>query len=110
MDEKDEKKDKNISSSETSTHASSTPVATDVESVHRDGAESVSGESIATSEPVPEGGHVKEKTGALVGKINNLVTTDLSIIEDSYRVVEIRSYSHISLCEYPNSSHFLLAR
>lgn len=110
MDEKDEKKDKKISSSETSTHASSTPAATDVDSVHGDGAESVSGESTATSEPVPEGGHVKEKTGALVGKINNLVTTDLSIIEDSYRVVEIRSYSHTSLCECPNSFYFFPAR
>lgn len=102
FDEKAEEKDKKDSSGSTSTHASSTPDATDVESVHEDVSELISDESGASpSEPVPEGGHVNEKTGAMVGKINNLVTTDLSIVGLAYRAVDlrglcVRAFCHIS--------------
>lgn len=87
MDEKEEEMDKSDESCEPSTAVSTDPGATNAESVHNDNADSV-----ATS-AVPEGGHAREKTGALVGKINNLVTTDLLTIEHSYRIVEIRSFT-----------------
>ncbi len=41
----------------------------------------------------PKGGHAKAKTGQLVGKINNLITTDASTIQGSYTI--------ITLCEFP---------
>ena len=42
------------------------------------------------TEPIPEGGHVKAKTANLIGKINNLVTTDISTIQSSSQVVTLR--------------------
>lgn len=87
MDEKEEEMNKSDESCEPSTAVSTDPDATNAESVHND-----SDDSVATS-AVPEGGHAREKTGALVGKINNLVTTDLLTIEHSYRIVEIRSFT-----------------
>lgn len=88
MDENEEEMDK----SEPSTAVSTDPGATNAESVHNDNAD-----SDATS-AVPEGGHAREKTGALVGKINNLVTTDLLTIEHSYRIVEIRALPLETYC------------
>lgn len=99
FDEKAEEKDKEDSSGEISTHASSIPDATEVESIHEDVSELISDESGASpSEPVPEGGHVKEKTGAMVGKINNLVTTDLSIVGLAYRAVDLRGLCVRAFC------------
>lgn len=86
LDEK--KQDKKEICAEASAEASS-PSST---SAHTEGAGSVSDETLVAAEPVSNGGHVKEKTAAIVGRINNLVTSDLSSIEDSFRVVEIREY------------------
>ena len=88
-EKKDDKKTGKDRSGGTSTQASTTPAATDAESIQGEGSESVSSGPTISTEPAPEGGHVKEKTGALVGKINNLVTSDLATIEDSYRVVDV---------------------
>lgn len=86
MDEK--KQDKKEFCAEASAEASSASST----SAHTEGAESVSDETLVETEPVSNGGHAKEKTGAIAGRINNLVTSDLSSIEDSFRVVEIREH------------------
>lgn len=87
--------EKKSGSDEMSREVSVVSAITDEESEHGDDAEP---ESVAndeepsdTSDPTPEYGHAKEKTSALVGKINNLLTTDLLTIEHSYRILEIRS-------------------
>ena len=41
-------------------------------------------------ESAPEGGHVKQESANLIGKINNLITTDLSKIGQAHEVLSIR--------------------
>lgn len=90
LDEK--KKDEKEISAEASAEASSPSSSATGISAHADETESVSDETLVVAEPESEGGHVKERTGAIVGRINNLVTSDLSSVEDSFRAVEIREH------------------
>lgn len=41
-------------------------------------------------EPVPEGGHAKEKSKHLIGKINNLLTSDMTTISSAQDMIFIR--------------------
>ncbi|EJC98299.1 P-loop containing nucleoside triphosphate hydrolase protein [Fomitiporia mediterranea MF3/22] len=61
-----------------------TPSVTNAEEASAENSDEVNGSdpvgapvSDAEAKPVPEGGHAKEKTGHLLGKINNLITTDI---------------------------------
>lgn len=45
--------------------------------------------------PSIEGGHAKSKTASLIGKINDLITTDLEEIEYSYNFVTIREFNFL---------------
>ena len=83
----DEKEDKKAVEAAT---GASTPSATDAESAGASESESVAGGAAGRDETTPEGGHLKEKTGALVGKINNLVTTDATTLQDSWLLIETR--------------------
>lgn len=72
---------------EASSRASATPPVADG-IARREGAEgSVEEEQDG---PTPEGGHAQEKTNFLVGKINNLVTTDLAALGGSQFIVSVR--------------------
>ena len=83
----EEKEDEKALAAATGT---STPAATDAESAGASESESVSGGTASRDEPTPEGGHLKEKTGALVGKINNLATTDATTLQDTWLLIEAR--------------------
>ena len=54
------------------------------------GPDSSSETLVDSSEPAPEGGHAQAKAGHLVGKINNLITSDLRTISNSHHAVAIR--------------------
>lgn len=84
MDRKEEGKGKKDVVENTSMEASSPSTTADVESVHGDGSESEYGEPVAKSESLPE------EADATVGKINNLITSDLNTIAYSYQIVELR--------------------
>ncbi|KAI5122640.1 hypothetical protein M0805_008724 [Coniferiporia weirii] len=96
LDEKQEGKE-DPKSADTSTQASTTPAATDGETdaacgddlapSSTDADATTTSTAVDDAEPVAEGGHASEKTGHLVGKINNLVTSDLDAIVSSYHVV-----------------------
>ena len=47
------------------------------------------------TEAGPDGGHGKEETGHLVGKINNLITGDISTLTRSYDILDFREYGCI---------------
>lgn len=47
-------------------------------------------ETLVTEEPALVKDQAKERTAHLTGKINNLITGDLSIIGDSFSIVAIR--------------------
>lgn len=90
---KEDKKKTDDKLSGTGTPGSVTPSTTDVESAHDDEAESATSESTITPEPTPQHEDARERTGAIVGKINNLVTMDLTNINSSYQILEIRESS-----------------
>lgn len=90
MDRK-EGKEKKDNVDNPSTEASSSPAAADVESVEGGGSESESGEPVAKSESLPK------ETDATIGKINNLITSDLNTIAYSYQIVELRRSLNLKL-------------
>lgn len=47
---------------------------------------------VDSNEPAPEGGHAQAKAGHLVGKMNNLISSDLQAINTSHMAVTIREY------------------
>lgn len=51
---------------------------------------------VESEEATPEGGHAKAKTGHLVGKINNLITTDSNTIQNSYQAIALCKISCLS--------------
>ena len=54
------------------------------------GSDSSSETSVDLNEPAPEGGHAQAKAGHLVGKLNNLITSDLRTISNSFHAVTMR--------------------
>ena len=51
--------------------------------------------TLVEEEPAPEGGHVKKQSADLVGRINNLITSDLSKVGEAHDVLTIRMYSFL---------------
>lgn len=96
-DSLDEKKDEKAPVADTST---STPSIPSAESGGEDESESVAGGSANQDELTPKGGRLKEKTGALVGKINNLVTTDATTLQSSWQLIETRESPIVSCILY----------
>ncbi|KAH8108752.1 P-loop containing nucleoside triphosphate hydrolase protein [Phellopilus nigrolimitatus] len=91
-DEKSKGKQKDAKkAADISTQSSATPATTYSETPagEEDAVPTTTAESDA--EPVPEGGHAKEKTGHLLGKINNLITTDLTAISNAFHIVTFPS-------------------
>ncbi|KAI5122638.1 hypothetical protein M0805_008723 [Coniferiporia weirii] len=84
-------------STDASTRTSTTPAAIDVESDATSGDDQAPGSTdsnatktstnVGDAEPAAEGGHGGEKADHLVGRINNLITTDLSAIAGFSQVV-----------------------
>lgn len=97
--EKQKEDKKSVGSS--SAHTSNTPATSDTETIagsddghvptSSDGDAATSMTAVSDAEPTVEGGHAKEKTGHLVGKINNLLTSDLLSIISGYYVVDFRA-------------------
>ncbi|KAH8113755.1 P-loop containing nucleoside triphosphate hydrolase protein [Phellopilus nigrolimitatus] len=86
--EKDGPKEKDTKKgADTSPQASVEPATTDAETPADSEDVAMTTAAASDTEPVPEGGHVKEKTGHLVGKINNLITTDMGAIQNTYYIV-----------------------
>ena len=93
----DEKKDKDESkSSKASTAASSgtsTPRVPDSESEIGDAqtdVATVTETSTLVEEPTVEGGHMKKQSANLVGKINNLITSDVGKMNQAHDVLSVR--------------------
>ena len=76
--------------SETPTSGAQTPLpeASTSTSTAASSSETVVAEAVAQ----PEGGHAKEKAGHLIGKINNLITSDIDEINVSYNLLFIREF------------------
>ena len=87
-DSLDEKKDEKAPVADTST---STPSIPSAES---------GGEDESEDELTSKGSRLKEKTGALMGKINNLVTTDATTLQSSWQLVETRESPIVSCILY----------
>ncbi|KAH8108771.1 hypothetical protein DFH11DRAFT_1057276 [Phellopilus nigrolimitatus] len=92
LDEKSKGKEKDAKkNADISTQASATPATTYTETTAGE-EDAVPTTAVASdAEPVPDGGHSKEKTSHLLGKINNLITTDLAAVSDSYLIVFLPS-------------------
>ncbi len=100
--EKDDKKDhtkkqakKSKKEGKGKSPSSATPASG--ETPTQSSAVSGTGTPVESEEAAPEGGHAKAKTGHLVGKINNLITTDSSTIQSSFFI--------ITLCEFSVKQH-----
>ncbi len=98
LDKKDDKKDgkkkrdkKGGKDTKGKSPSTATPASGDAQT--QSSAETETDTLVDSEEATPEGGHAKAKTGHLVGKINNLVTTDAQTIQFSYQV--------ITLCGFP---------
>ena len=52
------------------------------------------------TEPGPDGGHAKEKTAHIVGKINNLITTDIQGITRASDIVILRKCHATDIFRY----------
>ena len=100
LDDKDDsenkgKKNFNVGESgQVSTHGTGTPSAS------RGDGEQETEDAGGLAESGPDGGHSKEKTGHLVGKINNLITSDISGLSSSFDVVDVRecNYRRLWVC------------
>lgn len=89
----DKTKDKLKSTDESTT--SSTPATADVDSAvsgETTEADSDTSASAADATPAPKGGHSQEKTGHIVGKINNLITSDLTAVGNLYLITTVREF------------------
>ena len=100
----DEKKDKDESKSgKASTAASSgtsTPRVPDSESEIGDAqtdVATVTETSTLVEEPTVEGGHMKKQSANLVGKINNLITSDVGKMNQAHDVLSVREWNNILL-------------
>jgi hypothetical protein len=106
LDQTDEKKEKDEKSTEQPSTASTPATESRPESEpSQSGAqtprqEASTSTAASTSETIvedvvaqPEGGHVQAKTQNIVGKINNLMTSDVDSIGLSYNLLFIRKYT-----------------
>ncbi len=80
-DKKDDKKKKGKKDTKGKSPSTATPASRETQT--QSPAETETDTLVESEEAAPEGGHAKAKTGHLVGKINNLITTDASTIQNS---------------------------
>ena len=99
LDEKKDKKDKektvNSPLTSESRPESETPtsgVQTPLPEASSSTAQSSSEVSVAGPVVEPEGGHAQQKTGHLIGKINNLITTDLDELATLFTLMFMRGF------------------
>jgi len=99
----DKKKGKDGSKSTAASSGTSTPHVPDSESeigdVQTDVA-TVTETSTLVEELTMEGGQMKRQSANLVGKINNLITSDLGMVNHAHDVLNIREWfcSFLGLC------------
>ena len=99
LDIDDEKKDNKDTTPTTNedTQTTATPATTDTdaagseETTDADAATSTTAVSDTDTKSSKEG-QVQEKTGHLIGKINNLITSDLTSVGNLHEIVQIREY------------------
>lgn len=87
--EENKTESKTIDTEDNSTQTTVTPVATNTEETETDTATSTTAVSESGSTPKDSGGHAQEKTGHLIGQINNLITSDVTAVRNTYNVVTL---------------------
>ena len=99
-DKKDKEKTEDGSTAEESRPESEAPTSgaqTPLPEASSSTAPSSSEITVVEPLPEPEGGHVKQKTGRLVGMINNLITSDMDELTIIYNLLFMREFSYLHI-------------